>query len=139
MSVLVLRQPMMLRIASAVLLSVFAFMLAVGALASGSVLAWFGPPAGLLGALGAVRNWRLGVVVSAEELVIANLSRTHHLDWTEVDRVVVDGGVRVRLRSGREVGITAFEAVPGAFPMVRSRNAKAAKQLEAAVKKYRRR
>jgi hypothetical protein len=139
MGTLVMRQPMMLRIASVVVLGVFAILLATGGLASGGMLAWLGPSAGVLGAFVSVRSWRLRIVVSAEALVIANLLRTHTLDWAEVDRVVDDGGVRVRLRSGREIGVSAFEDVPGAFPVVRSRNARTAKQLKAAVRNYRRR
>ena len=136
---LVMRQPTALRIVSVVALSAFVIVMALGGLASEGGLTWLGPPAAALAAMVTVRNWRLRVVVSAEGLVIANVFRTHNLTWSEVDRVLYEGGVIVRLRSGREVGVSAFADVPGALPAVRRRNAKAAKRLQAAVKHHRRR
>jgi len=133
-----MRQPLALRIFSVVALSTFAIMLALGAWAVGGAFAWLGPLAAVIEAIVTVRTWRLRVIVSTEELVVANLFRTHHFTWSEVDRVVHDGSVNVRLRSGQEVVVSAFADVPGALPMVRRRNAKAAEQLQAAVKRYRR-
>jgi hypothetical protein len=136
---LVMRQPAAVRIASVLALSAFTIALAFGGLASGGVLAWLGPLAAVLTAFVTLRTWRLQAVVSPESLVIANLFRTHDLAWSEVDRVVGDGGVFVRLRSGREVAVSAFADVPGALPAVRRRNERAAKQLRAAVKRHRNR
>jgi hypothetical protein len=133
-----MRQPVVLRIVSVVALGTFVIMLALGGLVSGGALAWLGPLAAVIAAIVMVRNWRLRVVVTTKELVIVNVFRTHSFTWSEVDRVVYDGGVNVRLRSGREVGVSTFADVPGALPLVRRRNAQAAKRLQAAVKHYRR-
>lgn len=128
---------MSLRVGSTALLAVFAVMLTGAAVSAGGFFAWLSPVVFALGSAAALRNWRLGVHVTRDRLVVANSFRTHILTWKEVDRVVDNGGVRVRLRSGREVPVSAFTDVPGGLPLVRSRNARAAKELQTLVKRYR--
>jgi hypothetical protein len=89
-----MRQPVVLRIVSVVALSTFVILLALGGLVSGGALAWLGPLAAAIAAIVTVRHWRLRVAVSTEELVIANLLRTHSFSWSAVDRVVYDGASR---------------------------------------------
>lgn len=128
---------MSLRVGGTGLLAAFALMLTGAAVAAGGFFAWLSPLVLAAGTFAAVRNWRLGVQVSRDGLVVANSFRTYSLSWGDVDRVVDNGGVRVRLRSGRELAVSAFMDVPGAFSLVRSRNARAAKELQTLVKRYR--
>lgn len=128
---------MSLRVGSTALLAASAVMSTGGAVLAGGPFAWLSPMVLALGASAALRNWRLGVQVSRDRLVVANSFRTHVLSWQEVDRVVDDGAVRVRLRSGRELAVSAFTDVPGGLPWVRSRTARAAKELQTLVKRYR--
>jgi hypothetical protein len=106
--------------------------------ASGGVLAWLGPVVAVVVAAVAVRTWLLRAVIAPEALTLVNTFRTRTFSWADIDRVVYNGGVQVRLRSGREVSVAAFSQVPGAFPAVSRRNATAAKRLQAAVKHYKR-
>lgn len=137
-STLVLRQPLALRIVSVVALTGLAFVLASAGLTSGAALAWLGPLAATATAALAVRTWRLRVAVTTDGLMIANTFRTRTIRWLEIDRIVYDGGVHVRLRSGREITVSAFAHVTGSLPAVSRRNARAAKRLQAAVKHHRR-
>ena len=119
---------MSLRVGGTGLLAVFALMLTGAAVAAGGLFAWLSPLVLAVGICMAVRNWQLGVHVSGDRLVVVNALRTYSWTWDEVDRVVDNGGVPVRLRSGRERAVSAFTDVPGALPLVRSRNAHAAKE-----------
>lgn len=120
---------MSLRVGNTALLVALAVMLTGGAVLAGGHSAWLSPLVLALGTSAGLGNWRLGVHVSRDCLVVANSFRTHILTWHEVDRVVDNGCVRVRLLSGRELAVSAFMDVLGGLPLVRPRNARAAKEL----------